>query len=131
MQQVFQFLTGCPSFYLATVEGDQPRVRPFGALCAFEDKLYICTSKKKNVFAQIQNNPNVEISATSATGEWVRITAKVVADPSREAKAAMLEANPNLKRVYTLDDDIFAVFYLKDATAVFRSFKGRNDTVTF
>lgn len=122
MNEVFEFLTENPTFYLATIDGDQARVRPFGAVAKFEDKLYFCTNNTKDVFKQLTVNPKVEISTTSKKGEWIRLTGNAASDPSKEAKAAMLEANPMLKKMYSIDDEIFEVFYLTDAVAVFNSF---------
>ncbi len=122
MKRAVQFLKECRTFYLATAEGDQPRVRPFGAVAVFEDRLYLCTNNTKPVFQQIAANPKVEISGCDATGRWIRITALAVADDRREAKASMLEQNPGLGGMYSLDDGIFEVLYLKDATAVISSF---------
>jgi len=122
MNEVLEFLTSNPTFYLATIDGDQPRVRPFGAVMKYEDKLYFGTNNTKPVSKQLLANPKVEISTTSPKGEWIRLTGKAVIDSRREAKAAMLEAVPMLKNMYSSDDDIFEVFYLTDAVAVFNSF---------
>lgn len=122
MNEVFEFLTENPTFYLATIDGDQARVRPFGAIAKFEDKLYFVTNNKKDVFKQLTANPKVEISATSSKGQWIRLSGNAVVDPRQEAKAAMLEANPMLKKMYSADDGIVEVFYLTDAIAVFNSF---------
>lgn len=130
MQEVFEFLKKCGTFYLATVEGDQPRVRPFGALNVFEDKLYTQTGKVKAVSKQIAANNKVEICAC-AGGEWVRIECKLVRDERREAKVAMLEANPGLKNMYSADDDNTEVLYFADATATFYSFGGEPKVVKF
>ena len=122
MNEVLEFLTTNPTFYLATIDGDQARVRPFGAVMKYEDKLYFATNNTKPVFKQLVANPKVEISTTSPKGEWIRLTGNAVVDSRREAKAAMLEAVPMLKNMYSLDDGIFEVFYLTDAVAVFNSF---------
>ena len=131
MNKAAEFLNACKIFYIATVEEDQPRVRPFGAVCEFKGKTYICTNNTKNVFKQIKANPKVEISGTTPDGKWIRITANAVADPSREAKAEMLNANPSLNNLYKLDDGIFEVLYLEDATASIYSFGGAPETFTF
>ena len=122
MNEVLEFLTTNPTFYLATIDGDQPRVRPFGAVMKYEDKLYFGTNNTKPVSKQLLANPKVEISTTSPKGEWIRLTGNAVIDSRREAKVAMLEAVPSLKNMYSSDDDIFEVFYLTDAVAVFNSF---------
>lgn len=122
MNEVLEFLTNNRTFYIATIDGDQARVRPFGAVINYEGKLYFATNNTKPVFKQLVANPNVEISTTSTKGEWIRLTGKAIFDSRREAKAAMLEAMPSLKNMYNLDDDIFEVFYLTDAVAVFNSF---------
>ena len=121
MEEVFEFLKKCQTFYLATVEGNQPRVRPFGAVNIFEGKLYIQTGKSKNVSKQMQINPNIEISGM-ADGKWIRLEAKVVRDDRREAKESMLDANPMLKSMYSADDDNTEVLYLESAKAKICSF---------
>ena len=121
MEEVFEFLKKCGTFYIATVEGDKPRVRPFGAVNIYEEKLYIQTGKVKNVSKQMQINPNVEICAC-IEGKWIRIEGKVVRDDRREAKASMLEANPILKNMYSANDDNTEVLYFKKAKATFYSF---------
>lgn len=121
MEEVLKFLKDAGTFYLATVEGDQPRVRPFGAVCAFEGKLYIVTNNQKKCYAQMMANPKVEISGMAGP-KWIRIEAKAIRDDRREARAAMLEANPSLGRMYSVDDGIVEVLYLADATATISSF---------
>lgn len=131
MNKAIEFLKSCRTFYVATVEGDQPRVRPFGAVAEHNGKLYICTNNTKNVFKQIKSNARVEICGMTPDGKWIRISAKAIADPDREAKAAMLNANPSLGKMYKLDDGIFEVLYLKDAVAVISSFTDKPDTFAF
>ncbi len=121
MKKALEFLRSCGVFYLATVEGNQPRVRPFGAVADFEDKLYITTGNIKPVFAQLTANPKIEISGM-AGGDWIRITAEVVRDERREARTAMLEQNPNLRALYSEDDGVFEVLYLVNTKAVICSF---------
>lgn len=130
MNEVLEFLLNNPTFYIATMDGDQPRVRPFGAVMKFEDKLYFTTNNTKPVFKQLTANPKVEISTTSSKGEWIRLTGKAVVDSRREVKEAMLEAAPMLKNMYSLDDDIFELFYLTDAIATFSSFTSAPKTIS-
>lgn len=121
MQEVYDFLKKCGTYYLATVEGNQPRVRPFGTVDIFENKLYIQTGKVKEVSKQIQANSNVEICAF-ADGVWVRIAGKLVRDDRIEPKKHMLDAYPNLQAMYSAEDDNTEVLYFEDATATFSSF---------
>ena len=130
MQEVCEFLKKCGTYYLATVDGDQPRVRPFGTIHIFEDKLYIQTGKSKDVSKQIQKNPKVEICGF-AEGKWVRVAAQLVRDDRIEAKESMLDAYPNLKAMYSAEDDNTEVLYFKNATATFSSFTDAPKTVTF
>jgi uncharacterized pyridoxamine 5'-phosphate oxidase family protein len=123
MQEVYDFLKKTQTYYLATVEGDQPRVRPFGTIDIFEGKLYFQTGKSKDVSKQIKANPKIEISAFDGTS-WIRIQAKAISDERREAKVHMLEAYPNLKDRYSPDDDNTQVLYLKDGIATISSFTG-------
>ena len=128
MNEVYEFLKKFGTYYLATVEGDQPRVRPFGTIDLFEDKLYIQTGKVKEVSKQIQANPKVELCAFGE-GTWVRLAGTLVRDDRVEAKEHMLEAYPMLKNMYSATDDNTEVLYFKDATATFSSFGGAPKTV--
>ena len=130
MQEVYEFLKAAGTYYLATVEGDQPRVRPFGTIDLFEDKLYIQTGKVKEVSHQIQANPKVEICAFK-DGVWLRVAGTLVRDDRYEAKKHMLDAYPSLQAMYSADDDNTEVLYFKDATATFSSFTDAPRTVTF
>ena len=121
MKTVYDFLKKCETYYLATVENDQPRVRPFGTVDIFEDKIYIQTGKVKNVSKQMAKNPKVEICAFDGSS-WIRIEATVVNDDRIEAKQHMLDNYPSLRQMYKADDDNTQVLYLKDATATFYSF---------
>ena len=123
MERVLKFLKEAGTYYLATVDGDCPRVRPFGTIEIFEGKLYIQTGKSKDVSKQIAANPNVEISAFK-DGSWIRVSGRLVRDDRREAKKAMLDAYPSLQGMYSADDANTEVFYIKDATATFSSFAG-------
>ncbi|MBQ8654953.1 MAG: pyridoxamine 5'-phosphate oxidase family protein [Clostridia bacterium] len=130
MQEVFDFLKKNRTYYLATMEGDQPRVRPFGTVNIYEGKLYIQTGRSKAVSQQIAKNPKVEI-CSCADGKWVRISAELVDDDRREPKADMLDNYPHLKKNYDPDDGNTQVFYLKDAVATFSSFTEPPRTVKF
>ncbi len=130
MERTLKFLKEAGTYYLATVDGDQPRVRPFGTINEFEGKLYIQTGKKKDVSKQLHANPKAEICAFM-NGEWLRVACELVADDRREAKVSMLEAYPNLQGMYSADDDNTEVLYLKDATATFSSFAGAPEVEKF
>ena len=130
MQEVYEFLKKCETYYIATVDGDQPRVRPFGTALIFENKLYIQTGKSKNVSKQIGKNPKIEICCFSGD-TWVRIEAVAVEDDRIEAKQAMLDAYPQLKSMYSADDENTQVLYLNNATATFYSFGGEPKVVRF
>ena len=130
IEDVCKFLKDAGTYYLATVENDQPRVRPFGTAHLFESKLYIQTGKKKDVSKQLSANPKAEICAFM-NGTWVRITGKLIEDDRREARVSMLDAYPNLKAMYDPDDGNTQVLYFEDATAVFSSFTAAPETVKF
>ena len=130
MKQVYDFLKKAEVYYLATVDGDQPRVRPFGTVDIFEEKLYIQTGKVKPVAHQMKANPKVEISAM-AEGKWIRITAEAVLDENIAAQEHMLDAYPNLKAMYQPGDGNTEVYYLKNATAQICSFTEPPVTITF
>ena len=123
MQKVRDFLHKTGSYFLATVDGDQPQVRPFGTAEIIEGKLYIQTGHIKNVAKQIAANPKVAICAFDAeAGEWLRVSATLVEDPRVEIKKAMLDANPGLRSMYDENDGNTAVYYLKDAKATISAF---------
>ena len=130
MQEVYDFLKQCGTYYLATVEGDQPRVRPFGTVDIFEGRLYIQTGKSKPVSRQLQANPKAEICAF-ADGKWLRLAGTLVRDDRVEAKAHMLDGYPQLKAMYSAEDDNTEVLYFKDAEATFSSFTEAPRTVRF
>lgn len=130
MKEVYEFLKNCGVYFLATTEGVQPRVRPFGTVDIFEDKLYIQTGKVKNVSKQLAANPKVEISGMFE-GKWIRVEATAVPDDRLEPKVHMLDAYPSLKGMYAPDDGNTQVLYLKDATATIYSFKDAPITIRF
>lgn len=130
MEKVYEFLKNAETYYLATVEGDQPRVRPFGTINIFEGKLYIQTGKAKPVSKQLKANPKAEICAYK-DGKWLRIAAELVEDDRVEARKAMLDAYPNLRAMYDENDGNTQVLYLKNATATFSSFTEAPEVVEF
>ena len=121
MQEVYEFLKNCGIFYIATTEGNQPRVRPFGAVNIFDDKLYVQTGRVKKVSKQIETNPLVEICGYN-NGVWVRVEGRLIRDDRIDAKISMLEANPMLKGMYSAKDDNTEVLYFEKALATFYSF---------
>ena len=128
MKRVYDFLKAADTYYLATVEGDQPRVRPFGTVNIYEGKLYIQTGKVKPVSKQIAANPKVEICAYK-DGSWLRVAGELVEDDRVEARKAMLDAYPNLRSMYDENDSNTQVLYFKDAVATFSSFTAAPETV--
>ena len=130
MERVCKFLKDAGTYYLATVEGDQPRVRPFGTAHIFEGRLYIQTGKVKPVSRQLMANPKAEICAFH-NGTWVRIAGELVEDDRVEARKSMLDAYPSLRKMYDENDGNTQVFYFKNATATFSSFTAAPETVTF
>lgn len=130
MERVCKFLKEAEVYYLATVEGDQPRVRPFGTVNIFEGKLYIQTGKVKPCSKQILDNPKVEISAFHQ-GAWIRLAGELAEDDRVEAKKSMLDAYPNLRSMYDEKDGNTQVFYFKNAIATFCSFGSVPETVEF
>ena len=131
MNEVYEFLKSAGVYYLATVEGDKPRVRPFGTIDIFEDKLYIQTGKVKPVAHQMKANPKVELSAMTPDGKWIRIAAEAVLDDNIEAQTHMLDAYPNLKAMYQPGDGNTEVYYLKNAVAQICSFTEPPKTIEF
>ncbi len=130
MKETYDFIKSCGTYFLATTQDGQPRVRPFGTINIYEGKLYIQTGKSKNVSKQIQENPKVELCCMKG-GEWLRLSGELVRDDRREPKAAMLEAYPDLKKMYSADDPNTEVLFFKNATATFASFAAPPRTVQF
>jgi uncharacterized pyridoxamine 5'-phosphate oxidase family protein len=130
VQEVHDFLKKCGAYYVATVEGDQPRVRAFGTVNVFDERLYIQTGKVKAVSKQMKANPKIEICAFNGN-EWIRVQATVVDDPRVEAKQSMLDAYPQLLDRYSATDDNTQVLYLKDAVATISSFSGPPRVIEF
>ncbi|NLL75647.1 MAG: NimC/NimA family protein [Clostridiales bacterium] len=130
MQEVYEFLKKCETYYLATVEGDQPRVRPFGTVDIFEGKLYIQTGKIKKVSKQLQANPKAEICGYTE-GKWVRVEGKLIRDDRVEAKKHMLDNYPGLQAMYSAEDDNTEVLYFEDATATFYTFTEEPKVIKF
>ncbi|MBE6015523.1 MAG: NimC/NimA family protein [Lachnospiraceae bacterium] len=128
MQEVFEFIKKCKTYYLATVDGDQPRVRPFGTINIFDGKLEIQTGKVKDCSKQLQANPKAEICCFDGE-KWLRVSGKLVLDERKEAKKDMLDKHPNLRAMYSEDDDNTAVYAFEDATATFASFTGEPKTI--
>ena len=130
MQEVYEFLKACGTYYLATMDGDQPRVRPFGTVDLYNGQLTIQTGRKKDVAQQMLAAPRVEICAFDG-GRWLRIAAKAVEVPETAAQEHMLEAYPDLRAMYTPGDGNTMIFALTEAAATFSSFTEPSRTVTF
>ena len=130
MERVCKFLKDAETYYLATVEGDQPRVRPFGTAHIFEGKLYIQTGKSKDVSKQLADNGKAEICAFK-DGKWLRVAGTLIEDDRVEARQSMLDAYPQLQSMYSADDGNTQVLYFKDATATFSSFTDAPEVVKF
>ena len=130
MEKVLEFLKSAGTYYLATAEGDQPRVRPFGTVNLFEGRLYIQTGKVKPVAKQLANNPKCEICAFK-DGTWLRIACNLIEDDRAEARKAMLDAYPSLRAMYDENDGNTQVLYMADATATFSSFTAPSEIIRF
>lgn len=130
MERVCKFLKDAGVYYLATMDGERPRVRPFGTAHIYEGKLYIQTGKAKPVSRQIAQNPKVEICAFK-DGEWVRVAGELAEDDRREARVSMLEAYPQLKAMYDPDDGNTQVLYFAHAVATFSGFGKPDEIVEF
>jgi uncharacterized pyridoxamine 5'-phosphate oxidase family protein len=130
MKRAYDFLKKAGVYYLATAEGDQPRVRPFGTVNEFEGKYYIQTGKIKSVSRQLLENPKVELCAF-CDGAWIRIACELVEDDRAEARKSMLDAYPNLRGMYDENDGNTQVFYMKNAVATISSFGGASVVITF
>jgi uncharacterized pyridoxamine 5'-phosphate oxidase family protein len=124
MSKIVDLLKAAGVFYIATVEDDQPRVRPFGAVIEFDGKIYFCTNNRKDVFKQLMRNPKTEICGSLPDGRWIRVVGTLVRDDNDAARAAMLEAVSMLKSMYRVGDGLFEVVYLDNAVATLYSMGG-------
>jgi uncharacterized pyridoxamine 5'-phosphate oxidase family protein len=124
MEEILKFLQEAKVFYLATIDGDQPRVRPMGFFMNYKDKLYFSTNNTKEMYKQMRANPKIEICAVGADNKTLRIHGKVIFDAEHETKVKALEVSPALQRMYKPDDDIFTLFYFESAKAVISDMKG-------
>lgn len=130
MEKICNFLKEAGVYYLATVDGDQPRVRPFGTALIFEGKLYIQTGKAKTVSKQLAENPKAEICAFK-DGVWLRVAGELVNDDRVEVKKAMLDEYSNLRAMYDEKDDNTQVLYFKNGVATFSSFTAPEEVIEF
>lgn len=129
MNEVLNFLNECGVFFVSTVDGNQPKVRPFSFVMNYNGKICFGTSNKKPVYSQLTANPNVEICATTKDFRWIRLSGKAVFCTTKDTKSKALDTMPMLKHMYSADDDIFEIFYLENAVATFCSMNGDNKTV--
>lgn len=130
MQTVIKFFQDAGVYYLSTIDGDQPRVRPFGAVASHDGKMYFITANTKDVYKQLQANPKLEFCAM-ANNHWIRVHGIATFDDSRAAKEAMLDQNPDLKAMYNPDDGIMVVFYITEGEATIYSFTEEPKTWKF
>ena len=130
MHEVYQFLKAAGTYYLATLEGDQPRVRPFGTIDLFEGRLYIQTGKRKSVADQLKANPKIELSAI-LDGRWIRLSAEAVLDENVDTQTHMLDSYPSLKAMYAPGDGNTEVYWLRNATATICSFTAEPEVYQF
>ena len=130
MHEVYEFLKSAGTYYLATVDGDQPRVRPFGTIDLYDGRLYIQTGKSKDVANQLKANPKIEISAMHS-GRWIRLEAEAVLDDNIEAQVHMLDNYPDLKAMYTPGDGNTEVYWLSNVSAAICSFTDEPEVYNF
>ena len=131
MNEILEFITQARTFYIATVEGDKPKVRPFGFVMEHEGQLYFCTNNQKDIYKQLQINPYFEVCTTSANGSWIRLRGKAVFEANLAAKAKAFEIMPRLAAMYASPENpIFEVFYISEGEATFYSFSGAPRVVT-
>lgn len=120
-ERIVRILKQAGVFFFSTVDGDAPRVRPFNAVMEYEDRLYFYTNNRKTAFTQMSENPNIELCAVISDDRWIRVRGTIMWDSRIEARRAMLEANPALKKMYTENDKIFELFYLENVGATIHS----------
>jgi uncharacterized pyridoxamine 5'-phosphate oxidase family protein len=127
MNEILKFITDAGIFYIATVEGDKPRVRPFAFAMDYQGKIYFCTSNQKNVYHQLKSNPQFEACTMSKGRQWMRLNGKAVFDSNTDAKAKAFEVMPGLAKIYKSEE--FEVFYVDDGEATFYSMKDEPRTI--
>lgn len=130
MEEILKYLKECGTFYIATTEGDQARVRPFGAVTEYEGRLYIVTNNKKKVYNQMLANPKIEICGMK-NETWLRLEAKAIEEDNKAVREKMLAEYPSLSKIYAVDDGLMAVLYLKEATATIYSFTDKPVITSF
>lgn len=128
-ERIVRILRQAKTFFFATVDGDQPRVRPYNAVVEFEEKVYFYTNNHKSAFKQMMESPKIELCAQISEDRWIRVNGKIVFDYRPEAKKAMLDANPELRKMYSEDDKIFEVFYLSNLSAQIHSLHERPEII--
>ncbi len=131
MNTALEFIKANPVFHLATVDGTKARVRPFGFIMKRNNRLYFCTNKTKEVYKQLKQNPDIEISDMGTSGTWLRIRGKIAFDETREAKAEVFKQSPDLLKIYPkgADDELFVTFYFTEAVATLFSFTEAPKTI--
>jgi len=129
VDEVLRFLKENGTFYLATVDGNMPKVRPFAFVMEHEGKLWFCTNNQKNVYRQLKANPYCEISSTAPDRKWIRLSGRAVFNSTQAVKAKALETAPLLAKRYSVNDGIFEVFCLEEAEATFNSMTGESKTI--
>jgi len=131
MNTAFEFIKASPVYHIATVDGTKARVRPFGFIMKRNDTLYFCTNKTKDVYKQLRQNPDIEISDMGSNNTWLRIRGRIAFDETREAKVQAFEQSPNLLRIYPkgADDELFVTFYFTEAVATLFSFTAAPENI--
>jgi uncharacterized pyridoxamine 5'-phosphate oxidase family protein len=129
MNKILNFLNESKVFFVSTVDGNQPKVRPFSFVMEYDGKLCFATSNQKPIYSQLTVNPNIEISATAKDFRWIRLSGKAVFCTTKDSKAKALNSEPMLKHMYSVDDEVFEIFSLENATATISSLKGDNKTI--
>lgn len=131
MNEVLKFITEAKTFYISTVDGNKPRVRPFGFIMEHEGKIYFSTTNQNKLFKQLSTNPYCEICTVSSDGKWIRVNGKAVFDPRIEVKSKVFEVMPELKNAYkSADNPNLETFYLENAEATIYSFTDQPKTIT-
>ena len=129
IKEILSFLKENAVFYIATVSGDTPKVRPFGFVMEYDGKLCFCTNNQKDVYRQLKINQNCEISTAAQTGEWIRLKGKAVFNTSTESRQAALDIAPFLGNMYSVNDTIFETFYIAEGEAIISDMKGNSRTI--
>lgn len=125
VKEAANILAEAPMCFIATINGNEPKVRAFQYQFEQDGKLWFCTAKSKDVFKQLKANPAVQICAVRQDMTWVRVSGKVALEDNRAVKERILSEQPLIKGIYgTADNPDFTTFCLEHGAYTIAGFSG-------